>query len=174
MKLRDRIRAESVVQGLSWRLGWAYVPARQQRDIVRELRAGLEEAAGSGDLDEAIERLGSTRELAREYADVLQPRVRWLAGVMWAAIAFAAVVWIGIIAALAFAAGLDAAAVAQGSYDLWPSLAFGDEAFLVEERDAQGDVTGASMSLLTPVHLVAMVVAFVVGSRPWRLLRRER
>lgn len=39
MELRDRVRTETVLQRLNWRLSWGMVPARQQREIVRELRA---------------------------------------------------------------------------------------------------------------------------------------
>lgn len=173
MKLRERLRAETVLQRLSWRLGWAYVPARQQRSIVRELRAGLEEAAAAGDLDRAIERLGSTRDLANDYAEVLRPRVRWAAGILWAAIAFAVVVWLGLLAATAFGAGLDAASAGSGYYRLWPGLAFGDAALVVEQRGGDGATLSATFQLFTPVHLVAMVAAFILGSRPWRLLHRD-
>lgn len=172
MRLRERIQAETVLQRLSWRLGWAYVPARQQRSIVRELRAGLEEAAAAGDLNAAIERLGSSRELAQEYIEVLQPRVRWAAGALWAAVAYAAVIWLGLLAAMAFGAGLDAGAAGSGTHELWPGLAFGDDVFFIEERGEGGTTVSATFNLITPAHVIAALSAFFVGSRPWRLLHR--
>lgn len=173
MKLRDRIKTESVIQRLNWRLGLAYVPARKQREIARELRAGLEEASAAGDLDEALERLGSSRDLAQDYVEILRPRVRWLAGVLWSAVAFALVTWLGVLTAFAFSAGLDAGVTGPGSYELWPHLAFGEEAFIVEERGDDGELLMASFSLFTPVHLTAIAAAFIAGSRPWRLLHRD-
>lgn len=173
MQLRDRIRTESVLQRLRWRLSWGMVPARRQRELVRELRAGLEDAAQSGDLDEALARLGGPRELARAYLAALRPRVRWMAGILWAAIAFVLTVWLGIFAASVFAAGLDAANAGPGTYALWPGFAFGGEPLLVEERTADGAMVRATFSFATPLHLGAMLLAFIAASRPWRALHRN-
>lgn len=172
MQLRDRIRTESVLQRLGWRLSLGMVPARQQRETVRELRAGLEDAAASGDLDQALARLGEPRELARAYLVAMEPRPRWAAGIVWAGVSLGVTFLVGLALSLAFTAGLEAGGAGPGTYELWSGFAFDGDPLYVEARAADGRSMTATFSLFTPLHVTAVVAAFVLASRPWRLRRR--
>lgn len=173
MQLRDRVRAEGLLQRLSWRLSWGTVPARQQREIVRELRASLDEAAAAGQLDEALARLGPPRQLADDYLDALRPRPRWAAGILAAGATLAVLILTTTALGIAFGSGLDAAAAGAGRYELWPDGPFGGEPLLIEERNDDGATVSASMAVFTPVHLAVTLAAFVLASRPWLALRRN-
>lgn len=167
MELRDRVRTETVLQRLNWRLSWGMVPARQQREIVRELRASLAEAAGAGRLDEALERLGRPRELADAYLHALQPRPRWAAGIVAAGATLAVMILATLALALAFGAGIDAAGGGAGRYELWPDGPFGGQPLVVQERGPDGQTMAATVALATPMHFAATVAAFIAASRPW-------
>jgi hypothetical protein len=173
MQLRDRVRTEGVVRRLSWRLSWGMVPARQQREIVRELRASLEEAAAAGQLDEALERLGPTRQLADDYLDALRPRPRWAAGIVAAGVTLGLLILATTALAIAFGAGLDAANATAGRYELWPDGPFGGQPLVVEVRDADGATVSASLAVFTPLHLAATLAVFIAASRPWSALHRR-
>lgn len=173
MQLRDRVRTEGVLQRLSWRLSWGMIPARQQREIVRELRASLDEAAAAGQLDEALVRLGPPRQLADDYLDALQPRPRWAAGILAAGATIAVLILATTALAIAFGSGLDAADAGAGRYELWPDGPFGGQPLVVEERNDDGATVSASFALFTPLHLAATLAAFISASRPWLALRRS-
>jgi hypothetical protein len=170
MELRDRVRTEGLLQRLSWRLSWGTIPARQQREIVRELRASLDEAADAGQLDEALERLGPPRELADAYLSALRPRPRWASGILAAGLTLGVMILLSTALAIAFSAGIDAAGAGPGRYELWPDGPFG-QPLVIEQRGADGETSSASLALFSPVHLAAMTGAFVAAGRPWRVLR---
>lgn len=157
------LRIEAAVKNVDWRLeGW--VSRRKRREIRRELRANLSAAAEEVGPEEAVHRLGSLRELASAYLEAerraVNPRLGLFAALATITVLF--FVWAGLTQA--FREGYEAGVGGSSSADLGPLSFVG-----------KGAIGAASFTLEVPWYLFAVpvLVAFLVGSRAWALLRRR-
>ena len=156
------------------RIGWALarvdvyldgrISGRQRRGIRRELRANLVEAARHRGAKEAVAGLGDLRDLARGYVDAEVSDVRWRSGTVAASATFLLLV----VATDVFHVGFTAALREVGSdrpvaysYELWDG--FGP---LRGSADPAAGVF--EVSLLTPFHLLTIVLVYIVAARLWR------
>jgi hypothetical protein len=172
MRLRDKTRIEAAVQRVGWWLDWGHMPGRRRREVLRELRAGLADAARAGELEGALARLGSARSMAEEYLAEERSGLRWRAGVMAAVLAYALVTWLVLAFMIGFAEGVQAVGPeVSHTYEVGRGLVVADRPLTAFWQTEEG--FGASGSLLTWPHLVAMLAAFVAFARPWRTLRRH-
>lgn len=170
MNLSDRIRLHvTVFRYDSW-LDLKGVPGRFRRELRRELRANLTEAAADRGVDEALRRLGSPEALATADAVALRdPRhPAWGVGLMVSAAVFLVFAWTWFIAALAWFDGARAASPgagrAEGAITLYP----GSHLTGTWSADAmQLDVFYPPLPAT-----VLLLVAFLLASRVWRLARR--
>src|SRR5690606_16380804 len=87
------------------------MPGRRRREVLRELRTNLADAAQDVGMARAIEDLGKPRALARSYLDT-EPRRRpsWSLGVLGAG----AVLAVALLALMAYAAGMADTLLATG------------------------------------------------------------
>ena len=145
-----------------WRVDFTLdgrVPWRKRREIRDELRSNLMEAARQVGPKTAVRQLGDLNALKASYLELYRGRFDFRAGSYWALATYAAIQIIGIVLIVAFHAGV-AASGAQGgtySFDFWNG--FGPYSGRVA-----GNGSGFTMTLLSPAHLVLMLVAFVAGS----------
>lgn len=164
MNLLGRARIERAVFAYASWLEAHGVPRRRRRDLRRELRANLFDAAESRGAREAVEALGNLRAMAAEVGtpDATQPR--WSAGVAFAVAAFVLVSLVGLLASVWWVDGVRAAdpeASVSGSLLLFP----GSE--VSHETISDGFSFEAKLGVLP---FVSMVVVFVLVARPWRLV----
>lgn len=158
---RQQLAAAGYLTRYSVALEYYGLRGREIRARVDELRADLAEAAQRGDAAAALARLGPPRSLAASMAGE-QLRPSWLRGILWVSVVFAVGIAAHILALEAFLGGFEplASPGASGAWSI-PGLAL--EATMGEHGRASS--IGFSMSGL----LLALPVAFLVGSRAWRL-----
>lgn len=160
----DRARIWATAYDLRFWLEWYGAPADQTREMQQELESNLRDAAAEpGGAAGAVRRLGSLRQYARDAAGEV-PRFLWRRGLMVAVTVFAVVVLVQLVLTLTYADGLIAAG--GGSGRLW---LLGARVEAVET----GDTLAVSFVWGAGVPLLLAAVAFVLASRPWRLLRRS-
>jgi hypothetical protein len=155
---KDRLRIELVVRRLDYVLD-GRVPMARRRQIRSELRSNLIEAAQQVGAEQAIEQLGDLKALAHSYLELYRGRFDFQAG-SWAAVAtYAAIQMLAIILLLAFHAGVAAGGAHAGSYSFEFWNGFGPFAGSVSAN-------GSSfvMLMLSPAHVLLMLIAFVIGS----------
>ncbi|HVS47662.1 MAG TPA: hypothetical protein VHJ99_02025 [Candidatus Dormibacteraeota bacterium] len=158
LPLKDRLRIELVVRRLDYVLD-GRVPMARRRQIRSELRSNLIEAAQQVGAAQAIEQLGDLKALAHSYLELYRGRFDFQAG-SWAAVAtYAAIQLLAIILLLAFHAGVAAGGAHAGSYSFEFWNGFGPFAGSVSAN-------GSSfvMLMLSPAHVLLMLIAFVIGS----------
>lgn len=173
MSLRERARIEVAVQRIGWWLDWKRMRGRRRREVLRELRAGLSDAAAAGELEAAIARLGPPRQVAEEFGDEGPAGLRWRAGWFAALAAYTLVTWLSFAAAVGFAEGVQAVGAEVGQvYETGHTLALGDGALLSFQKSGEG------FSFAVPLagwpHLVAAAAGFGAFARPWRAVRGTR
>lgn len=159
----DVLRREWYLLRLSWHM--QDHPGREEKRIRRELRAALTLAAADVGMTQAVRDLGHPMVLAESYrADLGRPLPRWTAGAVSATLAAAFLLYL----AGAYAVGtLDTLeALGGGTLTRYPlggetTFTVADDAFRVEST------VGAPGVLLV---LAVGLVAFVLGSRLWRVL----
>ncbi len=165
LPMADRLRLEAALLRVDWELD-GRIPGRVRRQIKDELRANLVEAAGAVGMKGAIHQLGDLRALGASYLEIYRGRFDLRAGLTAAFLAYVAVQVVAFAVFFAFQGGVLSSGGHSAAYD-----------FLNGFGPFGGSVgTGGrsfEVALLTPAHLVVMAVAFVIGSRMWRLLRRE-
>ncbi|WP_420115192.1 HAAS signaling domain-containing protein [Pseudactinotalea sp.] len=162
LPLTDRLRRWSYLQDVE--LWLDPMPGHRRREVIRELRTNLADAAADVGMTNAIEDLGKPRDLAREFVKA-EPRRRpsWSLGVIGAG----AVLLVAMLAGLAYAFGMSDSLLdtgggsAEGAFLGIRVLAVGTESEL--------SWTWSGWSW--PITIVA-VIAFLVASSAWRLLRR--
>jgi len=163
----ERIRIERLVWTLDQRL---YDLPRSSRIAKRrEVRANLLEAAADHGAREALRRIGSSGDLAREYLGAEfgdRPHHSWTAAAY-----FAALMPLLLISALsevsnAYGQALTAAHAAPGSFT-WSGVSYLQSplTFTVE----QGRVT-QSGGAWTPIVYVIWLIGTIACGRLWRLL----
>lgn len=168
MKLLDRARVERAVQSYDLWLDLRGAAGRRRRELRRELRSNLTEAAAEVGAREAVDRLGSTRAMAVEAHPRLEHRPRWSVGLLAGLLTLAVVVLGEVFSALAWTDGVLAAAPERA---VSGSLAF----FPGSSLEYVPDVAGFSITLafgwLAPA---AGAVVFLVVARAWRSLPGRR
>lgn len=166
----ERIALWSYLLRVDWRLSRRGIGWNHRKQIHRELKANvLEAAADDGALRRTLEGLGSPAELADGYADPISQRgVLHHAAAAWALAAMAVLQAVGIAIAVGFQHGAEAAGV-----DRTVNYAFEFVAgFGPYVGSYTPDPTSAEFMLISPAHLVIMLAAALTGGRIWRLLTR--
>lgn len=167
MNQKDRLRIELAVRRVDWVLD-GRVPMAKRRQIRSELRSNLIEAAEEVGANDAVRQLGDLRALAVSYLELYRGRFDLRAGSYWAVITYAAIQALGIALSIAFHAGVAAGGSHGGSYsfELWPG--FGPFA-----GSASAGASSFMMLILSPAHVLLMLLAFVVGSSFRSVLARR-
>jgi hypothetical protein len=158
LPLKNRLRIELVVRRVDYVLD-GRVPMARRRQIRNELRSNLMEGAEQVGAEKAIRQLGDLNALAHSYLELYRGRFDFQAG-SWAAVAtYAAIQVLAIVLILAFHAGVAAGGAHAGTYSFAFWNGFGPFAGSVSAN-------GSSfvMLMLSPAHVLLMLVAFVVGS----------
>jgi hypothetical protein len=163
--MADRLRLEAALLRVDWELD-GRIPGRVRRQIKDELRANLSEAARVVGMKAAIRQLGDLRALGASYLEVYRGRMDLRAGFTAAFVAYVAVQVIAFAVFFAFQGGVLSSGGHSAAYDFLNG--FGPFGGSVGAGGRSFEVT-----ILTPAHLVVMLAAFVIGSRIWRLLRRD-
>lgn len=166
MNLWERARIELAVQRFEYHLESRGTPGRRRRDLRRELRANLLEAAQMDGVAAALDGIGSPRALAVQVGELDRSRPRWWPGLLWGAVTFV-VILVGMVqvnavmlATLAAAGGGNAVIEVPPWWGVRFSAAVGSDGSI-----------GAEGSLL---WVVLPFVVFLVASQPWRpWTRRE-
>jgi hypothetical protein len=165
---KDRMRIELAVKKIDWELD-GRVPRAKKRQVLKELRSNLSEAAEHVGGEQAIQQLGDLNALASSYLELYRGRFDVRAGSFWAAVAYFAVQLLGLALFLAFRAGVAAGGAHEASYDfgLWPG--FGPFAGRV-------GAGGNSFEVLlgSPAHLLIVLLAFAIGSTYRSVFVRRR
>jgi hypothetical protein len=162
--MADRLRLEAALFRVDWELD-GRIPRRVRRQIKDELRANLGEAARLVGMKTAIQQLGDLRALGASYLEVYRGRFDLRAGWTAAFVAYIAVQVVAFAVFMAFQGGVLSSGGHGAAYDLLNG--FGPF------RGSVGTGgTSFEVAILTPAHVVVMLIAFVIGSRMWRLLRR--
>ncbi|HEX5511767.1 MAG TPA: hypothetical protein VFX41_08625 [Actinomycetales bacterium] len=168
MSLLDRMRIARVVAGYDFWLEARGVAGRRRRDLRRELRANLTEAAGDVGAREAVRRVGSPRVLAQEALADGAKRPLWSLASSCGGLALVVMVFAVLFAAFGFADGVSASGVhepVEGPLVLVPGST-AEAHFPVGGGISLGVSFGWSV-------LVLPAVVFLLVARPWRLLRRN-
>lgn len=167
MNVVDRVRVERAVSSYRWWLDVRGASLRRRRELGSELRGNLLEAAEQLGARQAVQALGSPRQMAADAVPVRRGRPRWTLGARTAGAAMAAVVLVEFLAALAWLDGVADAGPTHrvsGSLTLFPGSSLRYDPF----------DTGFSM-LFEPGWLclpIALVV-FLAVCRPWLALGRR-
>lgn len=164
MNVLGHLRIERAVQSYDFWLDLRGAAGSRRRELRRELRANLREAAGRRGATAAVRALGGARQMAAEAVPENRTMPRWTAGLQAGAAALLAVLLVELLAALAWLDGAMAATEdgrVQGALTLFPGSS------LTYEPQGQG-----FSLLMAPgwACLVVGVLALLLVARPWRLL----
>ena len=168
MNVLDRARLEVAVQRYDWWLALRGAPGRRRRELRRELRANLADAAAGQGSRAAVSALGSTRTMAAEALPVDLTNPRWSAGAAAGAVAVAAVLLVELWAALGWLDGVVAAGPSRGAGPVAGSLTLFPGSSLEYARAGSGFSLAFEPGWLC---LVAGLLGFLAVARPWRALR---
>lgn len=169
MNFLDQARVQRAVLTYDFWLDFHGVPRRRRRDLRRELRANLLDAATRSGTGEAIAALGGIRRMASEVGvpDARPPRLT--AGAYAAYIAVVVALLVQFLSALSWTQGAKVALPddkVTGGLPLFPDASvFYDPG--IAGGDSFGLTTGWSPFLLG-------LLVFVLVGRPWRLLSLRR
>ena len=168
-----KARREFLMASYDFWLDYYGNPGRQRRELRRELRANLDESTAERGWEAARDGLGSVRLLARESADSVRDphRPSWNTGAVLAGLAFAFVVLLHAWSMFAFvdgaaAVGLPPGREVTGSVTLLPGSRFS------AADSVDGFQLGFGMFISPWLLLGLPLLAWLLGSRVWRLLRR--
>jgi hypothetical protein len=140
------------------------MPRRRRREIRRELRANLAASADDHGLKTAIERLGHPATLADGYTEAIDYPVRWRTGALAATAVFTVMHALTLLFHVAFTLGARAVGGDDVSFSYAYEIASGWGPFV-----GSGDPPAAfEVLLLSPVHLILIATAWLLGSRIWR------
>lgn len=167
MTLADRLRQDWYFTRFSWYM--QDHPGREYRRIRRELRAEVAAAADDVGTATALTDLGHPRLLAEGYRGTLDGRrPRYVAGAVAAGVTISAIAYLAVAYSLGF---LDAlAATGGGSATIRP---LGAETTFTSTADMIGVESTFTWQWLA-LYLAAGTIAFVLGSRLWRVIPRRR
>lgn len=164
LSLGDRMKRWSYLQ---WVDTWlSSLPRRRRKEVLAELHQNLGTAAAEVGMPAAIDELGSPRLLASRYLEA-EPRQgpRWISGAIAAAVVFG--IWLYATAVYVFGA-LDALGRAGVEHEV--SLRFLGVEATVENSSSTMAAQFTEWSWPT---VVAMLLAFALFSRIWRLRHRR-
>lgn len=137
-------------------------PAREQRTLRAQLRSDIDAAAADTSMATALASLGAPRALAREYlAGLPGDRPRWNAGMLWVC----SWLLLCLFTFAVFSAALLQAADAAGPDGVTARLLW-TEVTAVDTPET----TSLAWTSTAPWVLAVAVLAFVLGSRLWRLV----
>jgi hypothetical protein len=160
MSLPDRLRRWSYLQDVE--LWLDPMPARRRREVLRELRTNLADAAADVGMRAAIDDLGKPRDLAREYVKA-EPRRRpsWSLGVLGAG----AVALVAVLALMGYLAGM-----ADALLDTGGGTATGGFLGLRVVTEATDGSLGWQISGWSWPIAVTAVLALLLCAQVWRYL----
>ncbi len=165
--LADRLRLDWYLIRLDWHL--QDYPQKAARAIKREIKADLLTAAAETGMPAALAALGSPAVLAHGYLTELgRPRPRFTAGAIAAALVVGALWYMQIAYAIGALDTLEA--VGGGA----ATLTVLGSAMTYTHTAAEISVEGAFSWQWLAVWIGAGVLAFLPGSRIWRLWRPAR
>ena len=163
MNVLDRARVEWAIRSYDWWLDLRGANGRRRRELRRELRANLMDAAQHVGARDAVRALGGTQQMAVEAIPADRARPRWSVGISAGLVAAAATLLVQFLTALAWLDGVLAAGPdgrVSGSITLHPgsSLQYAPQA------------SGFSMTFSPGWSaLVVGLLVLVAVARPWRL-----
>jgi hypothetical protein len=163
VNILQRARIELAVQLFEYHLESRGTRGARRRDLRRELRANLVDAANAEGVAAALEGIGSPLALAVEVGELDRSRPRWWLGALWGAVAFALVLagiaWTNaVMLATLAASGGGAAAIEIAP---WWGIRFTASV----GADGTPVSIGAEGSL---IWLLAPLAIFLLASQPWR------
>jgi hypothetical protein len=158
MNKKDRLRIELAVRTIDWELD-GRVPMARRRQIRNELRSNLVEAAERVGAENAVRQLGDLKALASSYLELYRGRFDFRTGSYWAVITYAAIQFLGIAMLIAFHAGVAAGGAHNGTYSFEFWNGFGPFSGSVSANGSSFVIL-----MLSPAHVLLMLVAFVIGS----------
>jgi hypothetical protein len=164
MSLIDRARVRLAAWWYGFWLEFHSIPGRRRRELKRELRVNLVDAAAASSARRAIQDLDGLRALAGAVARDGIARPRWQTAGVAAAVTFGVIVNVEFIAALNWVSG-----VVDGGERAATGVVFPFPGSVVTyEPPGYGMV-------LEPGWLpfIGPLLIFVLLARPWRLLRRS-
>ncbi len=174
MTILDRIRIHRTSLVFDYWMDVEGVPTRGRAQRRAELRANLVDASEQIGFPAARRRLGSLREVARAAAGDSTLRPRWVVGWCVAVTVLAGVAWVTLIGATAWIDGASAAGVQGRRVEGHPFFLPWITAYVdnsgPDPRPSSATLgfTGNLWVLVAPT-----LVAFVLGSRMWRLVTRR-
>jgi hypothetical protein len=158
LSMKDRLRIELAVRRVDYALD-GRVPMAKRRQIRSELRSNLIEAAKEVGAENAVRQLGDLRTLSQSYLDLYRGRFDFKVGSYWAVVTYAVIQIMEVALVIAFHAGVATGGANSGTYSFQFWDGFGPFA---------GSVSGSGSSfvmlLLSPAHVLLMLVAFMIGS----------
>lgn len=160
----DRARREWFLFRFSWHM--QDFPGKQYRQIKRDLRRELTTAGADVGMRRAVTDLGRPRTLADSYlAELGRPVPRWTTGAVAAGLAIGFIVYLGVAYSIGTIDTLEA--IGGGTVTTYP---FGAETIFTSTADEISLESNGNLAGL--VFFVGVgLVAFVLGSRAWRVLR---
>ncbi|MCI4656266.1 hypothetical protein [Cryobacterium zhongshanensis] len=167
MNLLDHARIIRATLSYDAWLDFAGVPGRRRRDLRRELRANLSDAAALVGSREAVRGLGSTRAMAAAASAPDPTRPHWTVAFTIGMSLFGLSVLAETLAALSW---LDGARAATPESPVAGSLTFFPGSSLAYSPSADGFSLSINFGW---VCLAVGLVSFIVAAQPWRLLIRS-
>jgi len=165
LALARSIRGAFYLTRYSWALGYYGLRRTETKSHVEALRADLG-AVDPKDIDATLRGLGPPRTLAAEVTSgTLRPT--WLRGLVWVWAAWVFALAISGLVIDAFLGGFEAVA-AQGDQASWSGWGLKAAATMGDNGRAEWVEGGGAALLLLPLG------AFVLGTRPWRLLSHSK
>jgi hypothetical protein len=163
LSVADRLRLERFLLRFSWAM--QDYPRKEYLRIRRELRAEVRAAAADVGMRQALADLGHPVTLGERYIAELGRRLpRWTSGIVAGGLAVGVLVY--LFAAYAVGTLDTLEALGGGSLTRYP---FGTETVFTFTEDEISVLSGVSWQWAV-LYLGAAAVAFVVGSRLWRVL----
>lgn len=168
MKLVDRARIEYAVQRYGFWLDLRGVRAARRRELRTELRSNLTDAAADIGLNPALFGIGSPKQLAYAAQPGDPARPRWQQGFMAASAVFTLLVWGLLATSLTILQTVEAAGVSH-EVEVQTFPWFGTT-FTAQNTPGtiNAGIQGPWLLLVVPL------VAFLLVSQPWRLLRHKQ
>jgi hypothetical protein len=162
LTITDRLRRWSYLQDVE--LWLDPMPGRRRREVLRELRADLGEAAADVGMARAIDDLGGARTLARAYVDA-EPvrRPSWVRGVL----GVGAVLLVAEVGLIAYMFGMSDALLGSGGGSTEGDYLGVRVLTTATEAEMSWEMSGWSWPIM-----IAAALAFAVCSASWRLLTR--
>lgn len=160
LSVSDRFRRWSYLQDVS--LWLEPMSGRRRREVVRELRTNLEDAATDVGMPQAIADLGKPRDLAREYVQA-EPhrRPNWSLGVL----ALGAVLLVAILTGYGYLFGMTDALLDVGGGTAEGSFLGLHVTTVATDAALSWELSGWSW----PITIVGLL-ALLLGAQVWRYL----